>query len=165
MVSVRWKPWMVRTMDKRRNVIFLIHIPRAKRTHRSMTDTNSWLSQGTEVLLDMCSTSFSQRQKPMLQLDQARATWAKVIPADLQGSCHVTKCPPRTQSLGATAELSRSEVPSHRKLPSVYQCEPLLWVYKLFLEILYGVKIQNIHRFHSISWKCYTFGCPYGWDG
>ena len=40
-VSIRWKQWMIRTMDKRRTSS-LIHIPRAKKTYKSTSNKNGW---------------------------------------------------------------------------------------------------------------------------
>lgn len=117
-VSIRWKQWMIRTMDNRTSS--LIHIPRAKKTYRSTRNKNGWPNQGTEVLLIMWSPIFSQRQKHMLQLHQARLIWAKGSPAYLQGSLCVIKRPPCAQGLNTTAEVSRSEAQRHRKLLAIY---------------------------------------------
>lgn len=151
-------------MDNRRTSS-LIHISRAKKTYRSTRNKNGWPNQGTEVRLVMWSPIFSQRQKHMLQLHQTRLIWAKGTPAYLQGSLCVIKCPPCAQGLNTTAEVSRSEAQRHRKLLAIYWVGFLLWGYELFLETLYGVKIQNIHQSHSISWRCYTSGSTFGWHG
>lgn len=160
LVSVRWKPGL-----RAGTLSILFTLPWAKKTHRRSIRNTNEMSQSSHRGLSshVIPSSVHGERSKWCSFRRPQICLSERNPHTLSRELLCYKMFPMPSGFG-NWRAEQIGVFKAWKIPLSILGRPLLWFQKLFLEILYGVKIQNVHQFLYVSWIFSIFGCTCEWD-